>query len=66
VESLGALLLAETVNRSELSSERTEEVLLSSLVTSVDEGGIVMIESCVELQNLKILYTMTCKPWLNG
>ena len=62
MELLEVLLSAEMVNRSESSLERIEEVLLLLLVTSVDEGGMVIIESCVELQNLKILYAMTCKP----
>ena len=49
VELLEASLSAKTVNRSELSSEKTEEVLLLSSVTSVDKGGMVIIKSCVEL-----------------
>ena len=55
-------LLIKTVNRFELSSERTEEVLLLLLVILINKGGMIVIESCVELQNLKILYAITCKP----
>jgi hypothetical protein len=49
VESLEALLLVKIVNWSESSLEREEEVLLLLSVISVDEGGIVVIESYIEL-----------------
>jgi hypothetical protein len=62
VELLGASLLAEIINWSESKSERTKEVSLSSSVILVDEGGIIVIKSCIGLQNLKILYVITFKP----
>ena len=49
VELLEALLLVEIVNWSKLSLKRVKEVLLLSLVMSVDEGGIVVIKSYIEL-----------------
>ena len=49
VELLEALLLVEIVNWSKLSLKRVKEVLLLSLVMSVDEGGIVIIKSYIEL-----------------
>ena len=49
VELLEALLSAKTVNWSKSSLKRAEEVLLLSLVISVDEGGIVVIKFCIEL-----------------
>ena len=62
MELLEVLLLIEIVNKSKLSLKRIKEVLLLLSVTSVNKGGIVIIESYIELQNLKILYIITCKP----
>ena len=48
VESLNASSSPlEWVNQSELSSEIVEEYVSSSLITSVDEGSIVLIKGRV-------------------